>query len=100
MTDQERIADLERRMADMEIRFAARLEAVTEAMTASSGVAVDVLALLALRDRETVEHLLRIRRLTHQANGSGDVSAEILKRYELALDIADQLASARPLRPQ
>lgn len=87
-------------MAEQEMRFAARIEAVMEAMTASSGVAVDALALLAMRDRALLENLLKFRRLEHQAGGSKAVSAEIIKRYELALDIADALTSARPLGPR
>jgi len=100
VTDQERIADLEQRLAEMELRVLPRLEVVLAAMTAVQGVAVDALALLALQDRDMVEGLLRIRRLSHQATGSGPVSAEMLNRYETALAIADQLATARPLRPQ
>lgn len=100
MTDQERIAALETRVLELEVRMGARVEAALEACAAVSGVAGDVLALIALLDRELVENLLRLRRLAHQANGSGDVSAEVLKLYQLALDNADQLAIARPLGPQ
>lgn len=100
MTDQDRIADLERRMGEQEIRVAARIDAVIEAMTAAQAVTVDALALIALRDRGLVESLLRIRRLSHQAAGSSAITAELVKRYEMAIDLADQLASARPLGPK
>lgn len=98
MTDQDRIADLERRMAEQEIRLAARVDAVIETMSASLAVSVDALAVIALRDRDLVDNLLKIRRLSHQQNADKH-SAEVLKRYELALQMAEGLASARPLRP-
>lgn len=100
MTDQERIAALEEKILEMEIRFGARLEGLIEAMAAVHGASVDALAMIALRDRALVENLLRMRRLTHQANGSGAASAELIKAYEGALELADGLATARTLGPQ
>lgn len=100
MSDQERIAALEARLNDVEIRLAARVEGVILAMTAAQGVTIDALALIAIRDRELVENLLRLRRLSHQASGAGDVSSEMLKRYEMALGIAAQLTASAPLGPR
>lgn len=100
MTDAERIEALERRLADFELRMAARVETVIEAMAATAAVTVDALALVAVRDRELVENLLRLRRLAHQQKGSPPVTAELIKRYELALETADLLVKARPLGPQ
>ncbi len=100
MTDDKRIASLEAKILEMEIRFGARMEGLVEMMTALHGATVDALAMIALRDRALVENLLKMRRLTHQAHGSGTASAELIKIYEGALDLADRLSSARPLGPQ
>lgn len=100
MNDRDRLAALEARVEELEVRVSARVDAVLLAITAAQGVTIDALALIAIRDRALVENLLRLRRLSHQASGSGDVSAEMLKRYEIALDIAGQLTSTEPLGPR
>jgi hypothetical protein len=100
MTDSEKIERLEKHVADMEIRLTARMDAVLLAITAAQGVTVDALALIALRDRALVENLLKFRRLEHQTSGGSPISREMLKRYESALEIADGLTSAGPLRPR
>lgn len=99
MTDAERIEQLEKRLSELEIRLSARADVVLGATAASAGIAVDALALIALLDRPLVENLLRARRISHQRAGSSVLTAELLKRYDMALDIADQLSSSRPLGP-
>lgn len=87
-------------MADQEIRLAARVDAVLEVLEAIQGVTIDALALIAMRDRDLLENMLRLRRLQHQGTASGSASAHMLQRYETAIAIADQLTAGAKLGPR
>lgn len=94
MTEAERIDRLE-----------ARVEGLRLATQACSASVNDGLALLAILDRDQVERLLTMRRLSYQVsqrngNEMADVEAELIKRIEIALAMADAIASAGPLRPR
>lgn len=106
MSDAEKIKQLEARVAEVEFRLRARVEAAVGIVSSQQALVCDALALLACMDRPLVERLLKVRRLQMQNDTlPPDDRIQIERKmlidlYERALSQAVLLSESVDLRPR